>query len=78
MEANGFPVDIVHEKIMGKAQGFHEDVAAASVAGLEIWDFARGRHNGKEASLRVEEGENPEIPEVAGELLKDDLHGRLL
>lgn len=73
----GYPIEVVHQKIMGLVEGLHEDMPAFGVMCLEVRYFVDMGINPPESLFEVEHSQLPVAIEKAVQFFKDDFHVHL-
>ena len=73
----GYPIEIVHQKIMGLVEGLHEDMPAFGVMCLEVWNFITTGIESPESFFEIEHGQLPVAIEKAVQFVKDNFQVHL-
>lgn len=70
----GYPIEVVHQKIIGLVEGLHEDMPAFGVMCLEAGYFIDTGIEPPESFFEIEHGQLPVSVEKAVQFIKDGFH----
>lgn len=73
----GYPIDVVHQQIMGLVEGPHEDMPAFGIMRLKIGYFVDTGIEPPESFFEIEHGQLPVSIEKAVQFVKDGFHVHL-
>ena len=73
----GYPIEVVHYKIMGLLEGLHEDMSAFGIMCLEVGYFIDMGDEPPESFFEIEHGQSPVSMEKAVQFFKDSFHVHL-
>lgn len=77
MTFDGYPIEVVHQKIMGLVEGLHEDMPAFGIMRPEVGYFIDTGIDPPESFFEVEHGQLPVSIEKAVQFVKDSIHVHL-
>ena len=73
----GYPIEVVHQKIMGLVKGLHEDMPAFGIMCLEAGYFVDMGIEPPESFFEIEHGQLPVSIEKVVQFVKDGFHVHL-